>query len=831
MMKKGKWIKGLALLLSSVCMGTMCACDPASGSSSDGSSQEETKPLSVWSTYNTMKVMQDSAMNGNYHVQTAKIAAEMAKNELESAQLFVTAGSKDISSFELIANNLVNENGDVFLAENIDIYAQKYIEVKEKTVGNELKEYPVGWYPDAIVPMDLYKAAGENSIKANCNQGFTIDFIATADTPAGTYSGSFYLVLDGEIEEVPVSVTVWDFALPAQSACQSCVLLYEDGILYGEMTTKTDEWYVKYYEQLLRYKVNAYTVPYSYKSPEQMVANVIKYWSHPNFASFGMPHQSWLGSNYFQYWHDVLYLMGEASTEDMVLFDKGYFYPIDEPNTDAQLVTARDWMSRLEALRNDVADELVANGVFDGKSEEFKNRVLDSLKNMQIVITALGFEDGLSETDVTYCPNINEYDPYTDYLGIKNHSEQNDNQMWYYTANVPVTPYASQHIDDYLITTRIMKWQQKYYGWTGWLNWSANHTYKTTAFTNLVGNINPYEEATRIFGPGNVSQGDGYLLYPASRYEAEYPISTIRLLEYREGQDDLDMLNYLDTLYADYETYYGVEAGTFDVNKVLKGLYDQLFCRAITYYADEAFGEVRQSVANAVLAALDEDGNKFIYTVDYSGKYANYTFYTANGYTLKVGGETLTGVASGNGTKYTLSVDLSKTSVLSSVVLEKNGALQTIALYESETLTSKDIFADDYKVSVTSGSQYVKGENSIVFDVVSKIQSTPTQTLRFKPYISLASVSDFNVLELDVKNLKDAAVDMKLVILSTDGFTHEVDISMLGNYGETVEVLNKLPGGSKVKEIRIEFLNVYTEGETVVPYADRQIEITGIRFK
>ena len=199
MMKKRKWIKGLALLLSSVCVGTMCACNPASGSSSDSSSQEEAKPLSVWSTYNTMKVMQDSAMNGNYHVQTAKIAAEMAKNELESAQLFVTAGSKDISSFELIANNLVNENGDVFLAENIDIYAQKYIEVKEKTVGNELKEYPVGWYPDAIVPMDLYKAAGENSIKANCNQGFTIDFIATAHTPAGTYSGSFYLVLDGEI--------------------------------------------------------------------------------------------------------------------------------------------------------------------------------------------------------------------------------------------------------------------------------------------------------------------------------------------------------------------------------------------------------------------------------------------------------------------------------------------------------------------------------------------------------------------------------------------------------------------------------------------------------
>ena len=35
----------------------------------------------------------------------------------------------------------------------------------------------------------------------------------------------------------------------------------------------------------------------------------------------------------------------------------------------------------------------------------------------------------------------------------------------------------------------------------------------------------------------------------------------------------------------------------------------------------------------------------------------------------------------------------------------------------------------------------------------------------------------------------------------------------------------------KVKEIRVEFLNVYTKDEIVVPYANRQIEITGIRFK
>ena len=828
-MKKNTLQKVFATLSATFLLGSFVACDIVNNSGNDSNEGVYT-PHSVWTTYNTMKVMQDPTFNGNYYMQDAKISATMAKNEIESAQLFVTTGSDAVSSFELIATDLINENGDVFPVEQIDVYAQKYINVTEKTVGNNLKEYPVGWYPDAIVPMDLYKKFGENSIAANSNQGFTVDFTAPANTPAGTYTGTFTLKLDGKTENIPVSVRVWDFALPTQSASNSCILIYENAILYGEMTTEIDYWYERYYDLLLRYKMNAFTVPNSYNGPEEMVQSVKKYWNHPNFASFGMPHQSWLGSNYMAYWHDVLYLLGENSTEDMILFDKAYFYPIDEPNKEEELVVARDWMARLQALRQQVADELVANGVFEGKSEAFKNRVLESLLNVQIVITAMGFEDGLASTDVTYCPNINEYDPYENWIGISEHAKENNNQMWYYTANVPTTPYATQHIDDYLVTTRIMKWQQKYYDFSAWLNWAACHSYKTTAFTNIVGNINPYEDPMRIFGPGNVSNGDGYVMYPAGRYEADEPIASIRLMAYRDGQDDLDMLNYLDELYAEYESYYGVEQGTFDVNNVLKGLYDRLFCRAITYYADEELAVVRQTVANEIENVLYGE-NKFVYTVNYTGNYADYNFYVANGYTLKLGGNMLTGVASGSGMKYTYRVNLTQEKVLESVVLEKNGEENTVALYESSDVRAVDILGEDCEFSLSSGSNITKTENSIVFDVKSKILTLDTQTLRFIPLIKMNVKNDFNVVELDLKNLKNENVTMKLVIMSTDGYSCEMDISLNANRAQTVEVLNRLPKEQKVQEIRIEFLNVYSQDGGLKPYADRQIELTGVRFK
>ena len=127
-MKTMKWTKGIAALLSVVCLGTVCACD---NSSEDGDVAGLPTTTSVWTTYNSMKVMQNSAMNGNYAIQNAKISASMAKNELESAQLFVTAGNKDIRSFDLVAGDLTNANGDKITTDNISIYAQKYIEVSE----------------------------------------------------------------------------------------------------------------------------------------------------------------------------------------------------------------------------------------------------------------------------------------------------------------------------------------------------------------------------------------------------------------------------------------------------------------------------------------------------------------------------------------------------------------------------------------------------------------------------------------------------------------------------------------------------------------------------
>ncbi len=823
--------RALAFFCTALMLAGIAACD-GNGGNSAGSGNTGNEGYSVWSTYNTMKVMQDSSLNGNYEQKAAKITAKMAKNELESAQIFVTAGSKAISSFELVAADLWNEEGDVFPASQVDIYAQKYIEITQKTINNYLEEYPLGWTPDAIVPMEAYKEFGENKIEANCNQGITVDFLTTEDTPAGTYTGSFTLLLDSETVRIPVSLTVWDFALPEKSAAESCVLIYENAIVYGEMTTQDlDVWYKSYYDILLRYKMNGFTVPYSYDSPEKMVESVLEYWDHPNFASYGMPHHSFTGDGYLEYWYNCLYLLATNSTEDKVLYDRGYFYVIDEPATKEAYAETVAWMDRIEELKATVAEDLVADGVFEGKTEEYKQRVLKSLDDMQFVCTVANVEE-LDGTDITYCPTIERYTEYGVETGIEESAEAHNNQMWYYTCLGPQYPYSTQHIDDYLITGRIMKWIQKDYDLTGWLYWSANHSYITIPFTQIVININPYEEAMRCTGGVNISNGDGYLLYPGSRYDLTEPVSSLRLLAYREGQDDLDMLNYLETLYKEYEAYYGVEEGTFDVNEVLKGLYDQIFCRSYCYTDSAIFDAVRDAVAQKVENAL-YSRNKFIYTVDYSGKYADYTFYTANGYDLKAGGETLTGTVSGNGKKYTLRVDLSKETTLSSIELTDGNSTETVMLNEATPMRGVDVLSDDFTLTTSTGSECTKTEDALVLDIRSQEGTTAAATMRFIPYVSLAVEEDFDVIVFDLENMKEEKVSMKLIFVAEDGSTYEQDITLTGSRKQTVEGLNyfSVYKDKKVTEVRIEFLNYYSEDGVVKLYEDRQLELSGIRFQ
>ena len=89
----------------------------------------------------------------------------------------------------------------------------------------------------------------------------------------------------------------------------------------------------------------------------------------------------------------------------------------------------------------------------------------------------------------------------------------------------------------------------------------------------------------------------------------------------------------------------------------------------------------------------------------------------------------------------------------------------------------------------------------------------------------------FNVIELDLSNTTDKAVKMTLKIVSTGGIAFSKEIGLTANTSATVEVWNGLSEGSKVKEVRIDFINGEGTGPSFRPLGKRTVEIMGIRLR
>lgn len=856
-MKKNIMKKSIAWVCAFILsMGATGCFNSSNSSGSSNSAVEENVGYNIWTTYNTTKVLRDVELSGDYVKMDKGIHVKMAKGEGEMGSLYITTGTKGVDRFDLVPQTLTNENGDEFSIEQMEVMAQRYIEISLKSRGNYLEEFPLGSYaPDAIVGMDLYKKAKENKIAPNSNQGITVDFKTTADTPAGVYTGTFQLVLDEEVIDIPVSVTVWDYTLPEDSTTASCILIYENQLVQGELTSvdeEVDAWYRVYYEQALEYKMNGYMVPESTKSPAKFVENVLRYYDHPNFNTYGLPHQTFLPTNpvysngysekagfyvnedgtrdtnkvarYYgcmDYWFDCLYLLGlEAAKTGKNYFEECYIYPIDEPNDQAALKIAIEWMQDLKQMKNDVADRLVSAGVFAAEDP-----IVASIRDIDIVCTALGDEPALAEYDICYVPQLHEVEDYSIQTSIEQHAANNNNPLWYYTQIDPAAPSPTSHIDDFLVSGRIMKWVQKYYNIDGWLNWMYNAYMQIEGWGSNYKAVDPYEEISRNMGSAIGAMGDGYFVYPASKYGADEPIKSLRLLAHRDGVEDMEALNYLDSLYREYETYYGLPEGTLNVNNVFKGVYDKIFCRSTAFSDDAVFDECREALKDAILRATKED-HKFVYDIEYTGKVANYTFYTSADYQLKIGGTALIGEPCGDGYKYTYTINAAKSKLLGSVELVKGGAAQTIALYENTDAKALDMTASDFAVSVTEGSEYTAKGTGYAFTIRSNEANE-----YFIPQITFTSIPDtFQVIELDLCNTTDVAVKMTLKI-TADGISVSKEIGLTANTTRTVEVLNSLSNGKKIEKISITFENQREVNGEFEMIGERTVEIMGMRIR
>ena len=793
--------------------------------------------VEVWSTYNTTKVMRDKH---DYKKFDGKLSAEMGRGETEGAQLILTP-DYNVRSYELKLSDLTCGD-EVFPKENIKVFKQGYVNVEVKTYNQKNEDYPAGWIPDMLLPIEIAEAHGENTIESGRNQGLTVEFTSDAQMKAGTYEGSFSLYVDGEETEIPVSVQVWDIDV-SKIYGKSHFGFGNESIIRGELSNDK-ETMESLYELLLNYRISPGNFPTtSVSSVEDFVEGYKKWSKHKNFASFGINAARGASSNVpnVNLMYQILRGLAELATPDDIVFDKAYIYviPIDEPHTDEAFAGVKNYRDAIDSLEERIVSELETEGFFSSFTEKgytaeqvqaFEDSFKEAFLNLPQIITT-PYNSVLKNEVNTYCPPIQYYDTQYQREQYAKNADVNHSEQWFYTCMQPIYPYPSFHIDDYLIGARIQKWMQAAYNVTGYLYWRAI-AYSNGSLPDVL--VDPYTSPDRYrFNTVQQFAGEGYFTYPGYGYGEKQSFGSLRLAAYRDGQEDFDMIHAFDALLDTYESYYNA---SFEANDCLQSEYDKIFTGALYNSDDETFYQTRRITADLYEKAASEA--KFVLgKSEIASNKATTNIYLAKGYKLKVNGKELTEKsASGEGNKFTIVTDLLRESADYSleVLNAENESVLTYHRFVSNKVLSGTLTAE--KISVSENSTVSAAGSGVTIDLFSRGEGySQTEQLKFTPTITIdGSVFDEKLYKM--KNVRFAlenksAYDLEFEVwLANDRSKYKYGKLQIGaNAAREFEIENvyNLDWSSlqSANKIILTFANSDSEK---TPYPVRRLSITSI---
>ena len=821
-------MKKIAIML--LALSTLTGAVGCAGSSEPGE-------IDVWSTYNTVKVLQSG---GEYERQPGALRVFMAKGETEGAQIILTP-EKKVKSFELKKADLVNANGDILSADKAEVYMQKYIHIDQKTSNQDNQAYPEDSdVPDMLLYMDTAKEYGENTISAGDNQGITVEYTTTAETPAGTYTGIYTLVADGAERSIPVSVTVWDIDV-TQSYGKTCFYHDNNILMQGEMDGST-EMYRTYYETMLKYKTCLFYLPNANYSAEGFVEDILRYWDNPSFTSYGIPLTPGYGSNEMNGSMLKLYLysVAKASAPGKNLFEKAYYYNVllDEPNDNPEkMAKLSDAISVITQAEDEVCEKLREEGFFEDFPAEFEEELTSSIRNIDHVITT-PYSASLNGYDMTYCPPIQYYDSETDRDTYTYQAELVDGEQWWYTCMQPIYPYPSHHIDDYLLSSRVMRWMQKAYDVSGYLYWSVGLYFDRSSGQMIL--ADPYNDPVRFENARGVFNGDGYLFYPGKKYGLDAPLPSVRLSALRDGQEDLNLLYALENKYKERASHYGVSEEEASIDPILSNVYDELFTGVVPTTDSALFSSVRGQVAE-IYENMDGPEKLLVTKLEESGTSVYAEFYVDEAYSVKVNGRTVFGVRSGNGYRYEYKMDMDQSQNYLTIEMtdgERTAEWSYYAGAMRKRATQFGGYMPDGALIVTEGSVLTIGEGYAEVLLASvKFEDNLVQTMEFRPGLEISSeifdkeLSGISSIEFMLTNLYEEDITLR-VTFESNGEVYTYGNVVVGAGSSRTVLLDGLDQITSAAlkgtgKIVISVENIHSDGSL---YSDRTIRLGDIYY-
>jgi hypothetical protein len=343
-------------------------------------------------------------------------------------------------------------------------------------------------------------------LEPNLAQPVWISVRVPCEAAPGSYRGIVSVRAAGKTLEFPLSLRVWDFALPVTPSCVTAFGTGRNWIARAHgikaQSAEMDELYRKYYEMLLDHKISAYAIPADVMSDE-----AAQYLDDPRMTSFRLPYPA----------DDEALKALVTRVIERGWFSKGYFYPLDEP-------VNKDAYDRLAAM----CDRL--------REAEPRYRIVTPFH------TNPNFGEGLTPFDLMlgkvsiWCANTGYFDAEPTARARLAARKNVGEGLWWYVCCGPGAPYNNFFVDMPGMSHRVLFWQQKREGVDGLLYWN------TTYWNPDRGCDDPWETMMTVKNINPALRGDGSLLYPGKRVGVDGPVSSQRLEIIRDGIEDFEYL-------------------------------------------------------------------------------------------------------------------------------------------------------------------------------------------------------------------------------------------------------------------------------------------------
>lgn len=569
----------------------------------------ENSVLKIWQTDSSVKVIKNKEYEKN---PAFKLSVKLFGNETESARFYITP-EKNVSSLKVSLSRAIT-------GVSLSVGYVLYVNLTKSSAGTKSE---TGYYPDAIIPFDVASKHGLNRIKAGENQELYIT-VKADENIKGNFSNELIIDADGYKTVIPVEITVWDYSLPVKNHTRQYFIIDYNHLNFVE--GGGFDTYKRYYEDLLKYRVNGSRMPFAldkdYRTVSQSyIDNLRIYYSDKRITVFNLPVFFTKENDDVEY-EKTEYLFNEvvkASIKDGVdYFEKAltYLWILDEPHlTPKKIGYCKNVLPQFEKLKNKIALECENNANKNplyftlAKSIRKLPNVLTSGVNGKIL------PEGKEDYYVTWCPafdNLSQHEFY------KMTNRLNQGEKWWYGCNWPVPPFPTYHIDDSYLSPRVLSWIQFAFNVTGNLYWRVNYWAKKDGDKLVY--IDPYEGSTYP-----TTNGEGMLVYPGGKFGLDSFVPSVRLKAIRDGIEDYETLYCLQKAFV--ENAKKIDIDSLSVNEVLQPLYSRLFNKTmILEKVGEYFDRARETVANMLLAA-----KKYSFTVSaLNKKERTINFYAEN---------------------------------------------------------------------------------------------------------------------------------------------------------------------------------------------------------